>query len=172
MKEYRIEKTRVSVTLRLRGSMQLSGSVFVLPESVESLPMRIAELLNAFERFVPFEVSEGRTVVQNKGRVIWCRFDGRAGPVLEVPYPRRRVTLVLEDGTSLSGDIVADGPPDRRRVLDCLNDTKEFLLIETREADYIVRRDAIAWVPSAEMGEPREEERDQFEVEEPAAFAV
>src|SRR5436190_23899098 len=93
------------------------------------------------------------------------------GPVVEVMLPRRRVTLVLEDGSSLSGDLVADGPPEARRVLDCLNRATPFVLLEARDGDYLVRKEAIAWVPSPEMGDPRDTDVSEEQKESVHDFA-
>ena len=171
MQEYRVEKIRANVTLRLRGNMEIQGRVFLPIVADEPVVNRLHELWNGMETFVPVELDDERTVLQNKARVLWCRYDGPAGPVLEVMLPRRRVTFVLEDGTSIGGDLVANGPPDRRRVLDCINRPQPFLLIEARDADYVLHRDAIAFVPSAELGDPREEEAG-FEMEAPETGAA
>jgi hypothetical protein len=170
MREYRVERIKAPVTLKLRDGLELSGSLFVRPEPRdEPLVRKVQQLLNGPESFLPLEVSaEHVTVVHSKERVLWCRYDGPVGPVLEFLLPRRRVTLLLEDGSTLNGDLVADGPPDRRRVLDCLNLGEPFLLLECGERDYLVRRQAIVLVPSAEQGEPRAE-AEAFEVESPTA---
>ena len=176
MDAYRVDRQRVAVSLKLRDGLELAGHVFLPPEPRdEPLVNKVQLLLNGSERFLPVETEGGRTVVHNKESILWCRYDGPPGPVVEVLSPRRRVTLILADGTELAGDLVAFGPPDRRRVLDCLNLARTFLLIESPKGDHLVRTDAIQLVPSAEGGDPRAEsgEIDLFELEahEPALQA-
>ena len=60
---------------------------------------------------------------------------------------------------------------DRRRVLDCLNRAEAFLLVETKEGDYVLRKDAITMVPSAELGDPRKDADFEMESAEAALAA-
>jgi hypothetical protein len=171
MREFRIEKTKARVTLKLRDGLEISGRVF-LPREPEDEPYvgKLQALLNDAEPFIPVEIEGGEPFVQNKDRVAWCRYDGPVGPVVEVTKPRRRVTLVLDDGSQLQGDLVAEGPPERRRVLDCLNLAPPFLLLETAHGDYLVRKDTISLVPSSEAGEsPSEADTLVIETEEGVA---
>lgn len=172
MERYRVERMKVLVTLKLRGGMEYQGKVFLPPNpSAEPAVHKLRSVLNGFDPFMPVEPQEGAPILHNKERVIWCRYEGPQGPTLEVLMPRRRVTLILEDGSVLSGDLVADGPPEQRRVLDCLNRPEPFLLLEARDCDYLVRRDAIVSVPSAETGEPRADD-EAFDMERPGEIGL
>lgn len=159
MEAYRVERTKAPVTLTIRGGTAMAGCLFLDPRPAdEPTVAKVHRLFNDPSPFLPLELAEGRTVVVNKDRIVACRYDGPIGPVVEILIPRRRVTLILEGGMMLTGDLVADGPPDQRRVLDCLNRAELYFLVEARDGDYVVRRDAVECVPSEEQGEPREEE--------------
>lgn len=165
MEPYRVEKVRVRVALKTRDGLEIRGGLFV-PVEPDDQPfvVKIQQLLNDPDPFLPVDIGGAEPVLQNKARLLWCRYDGPPGPVVEVMLPRRRVTLVLDDGTSVSGDLVAQGPPDRRRVLDCLNLAPTFFLVESGDGEFLLRKEAVSLVPSGEDGDPRPES-DPFEVE-------
>ncbi|MEJ7811645.1 MAG: hypothetical protein WKG32_14635 [Gemmatimonadaceae bacterium] len=122
--QYRIEKDRVTLTVRLRSGRQLEGCIFVQPSVYRHFGREEPfDLFNGPEPFFPILTSDGEPRLVAKAQVVEV---GRIAPT-EDDHERRitsrsaDVELMLVDGTRRSGSILLELPSDRPRVLDLLN---------------------------------------------------
>ena len=131
MYQYRIEKDRVTVTVRLRGGECLEGSIFIEPSVYRHLGREEpSDVFNNPEPFFPLIPADGEPVLVAKSHVI------EACPLTptEDDLERRRaartagVELTLSDGTLRAGMVLLEMPSDRPRVLDLLNSSGDRFL--------------------------------------------
>lgn len=152
--QYRIEKSRISVTLRLMGGERLHGAIFVQPSIYghygREEPMH---LFNAAEPFFPIETDDGAVLLIAKDRVVEVE-----GVTLSEEDDLRRVsarpvtlTITLADGVVRTGSIYLEMPSDRPRLLDFLNQyhqrffamyvDDDVFLINARAIEHVRPRD-------------------------------
>ena len=142
MYQYRIEKDRLPITIKLDGGDCIEGHIFVQPSVYRHLGREEAiDLLNAPEPFFPIVGTDGSTLLIAKDRVMeaWpvqpdedeeLRLAGTREALLE---------LVLVDGTVRSGTIPLELPSDRPRLLDFLNSHSErFLALHAADAIHLI----------------------------------
>jgi hypothetical protein len=152
--QFRIEKIRLGVTVRLRGCSDLSGCIFAQPSLyMRDGPEGPADILNSGDAYFPMLVDSGETVLLAKRHVI----ELIPGEMLEIDELRRasarevKVELLLEDGTLRQGALMVEMPQDRPRVLDFLNNCSErfFMLMGENQA-YLINFSAVVRVSPVE----------------------
>jgi hypothetical protein len=124
--QYRIEKDRLAVTIRLHGGERVNGYIFVQPSIYRHLGREEpVDVFNAPEPFFPLQ-SELGTLLLAKDRVIeaWPAETEPEEEEDEMRHASARavgVQLTLTDGSERCGTILLELPSDRPRVLDFLN---------------------------------------------------
>ncbi|HVX38482.1 MAG TPA: hypothetical protein VHB25_02825 [Gemmatimonadaceae bacterium] len=148
MSEYRIEKIRRGVTLRLAGGATLAGDVFVQPTArFRAGPQDPAELFNEPEPFIPIATVEDELILVAKDQVAHVQFPGDSADTAIEGIADAAVDVWLADGTSLSGVLRLETRADRSRVLDFLNDEHQrFLALQTPFGICLVNRRHITQV--------------------------
>lgn len=164
MEPYRIDIHAATVDFKLVDLSEMTGKLFLPAESTQSIPVELTARLNGSDRFLAVELPNEQRVLWNKDRVMWCRWRSDRGA--GVYSPRRRVTLLLDDMSSVHGDLIVDGPPDRQRVLDLLNMAEDFVRVDRADGCILVNKRCISCVPSPELGEEEVGAEAEFELEE------
>jgi len=140
--QYRIEKQRLAVSLRLLGGRCVEGEMFV-PRAAQGYVRveRAIDVFNAEEPFLPLELADGGVVLVAKDRVLEVAGEG-VGEDDELRLSialRSQLELTLNDGVVLEGWMLLEVPADRQRVLDFLNDCRQrFLTFYTAEGPRLV----------------------------------
>ncbi|HJU64143.1 MAG TPA: hypothetical protein VJ596_00640 [Gemmatimonadaceae bacterium] len=140
--QYRIEKQRLAISLRLLGGQSVEGDMFLQPSPYGySGGERAVDVLNARASFVPVELDDGSVLLVQKDRVIEVRGDGLAEEdeirlAIAIPSP---LEITMTDGTLVEGSLMLEVPHDRQRALDYLNDCRmRFLTVYTSEGARLV----------------------------------
>jgi hypothetical protein len=138
MSEYRVEKTKAAAILTLSNGAIVCGCFFVAGSSAtHEGPERIADVLNAEEGFFPFEVigPEGtRTALYHRCQVMLVALENDREPQGDPGYAvatRRWVSMLLSNGSRVSGAVRVYRPPGRDRLSDYARSRETFRYLET-----------------------------------------
>lgn len=144
LSEFRIEKERIDAVITLSNGDSAPGHFFVARASAHTAgPERVGELLNAEPGFFPFETLDGhgtRTVVYNRRQVIMVALaenEARRDPGYDVAT-ERFVSVVLSNGTRLTGSVRVHRPEGRDRLSDWARHADTFRYVETADALLLV----------------------------------
>ena len=109
----------------------------------------VLDLLEVQEPFFPahYEGSDAWMLV-GRAAVVWVAVDNDAPeaeaddeePLFEY---RREVSVDLDGGRSLEGQLLYAAPPEQARLMDYLNATPRFFRVFTAERIYLVARSAV-----------------------------
>lgn len=152
MTDYRLEKNRRRIVVKMHSGEVLTGDMFLQPYGrYGGGAERPMDILNAAERFFPLNCDNGEIVLVAKDQVVSVAFDPVAGeddPWTEIT---RQVALELRliHGDTFSGTALLEVPEDHARVLDFLNRWKpRFLPLRTADGQLLVNRSMIERVRS------------------------
>lgn len=141
MHEYRIEKTRLSLFVRLQSGEAVHGSVF-LPQAVFGTPPTTAlELLNDAEPFFPLDCEDIGILLIAKDRLVeaWGDAVGNEDEMRIATMRAVAVELWMADGRARTGTMLLEVPMDRPRLLDFLNDHRQrFVRMDTPDGPHII----------------------------------
>jgi hypothetical protein len=122
MSEYRIEKLRRRVSIRLAGGHGLEGDIFLRPLSrYKSRPEDPLELLNDVEPFFPLLLGEGHAVLIAKAGVAVVETDYDDADEPDFASLGYAVEVILVDGSACRGSVFVERQPGRQRLFDFLN---------------------------------------------------
>ena len=147
MSEYRIEKLRRELTVRLADGSSIEGEVFLRPVSRHrSRPEEPADLLNDAEPFFAL-MRHGEAVLVAKSQVTSALTTVDEDDALDTGALGVTVEVTLRDGTLCDGSIFMESRTDRPRLLDYLNSySARFLPIVSPGQLLLVNTDSIAHV--------------------------
>ena len=152
---FAVPKDRQNVTVRLSLGTALVGEIFM--ESIAeglSIHQKITSFIENSNAFFPIKLSPGgSTEFINKNKI----------QVFEVSLPEDPetsyfshfhmqtipVTVFLTDGSTVSGDLLAEVPQEKARLSDCLNLTDKFLVVRSGEQMCYLNKDALQKVVHA-----------------------
>lgn len=145
---YRIEKTRLPVTIRVRGGRVLEGFVFA-QNTTAGGHEEVADILNASDAYFPLQFPSGATVLVAKSHVLEAMPDApvETDDVRRATAREAGVELLLEDGTCRQGFVLMEMPHERPRVLDYLNaGGPRFVTVYVGASVSLINRGAISSV--------------------------
>ncbi len=147
--QYQVPTTKVHVVIEIAGQEELKGTVFI-SENIFSHTMkpRLEDLLNQQRRFFPFLLEDEDYILFNKSQLILLRSSENDSHDLEeqLMLEPQTVTLVLDNGNELTGNIYPNLPPDQRRASDFFNQDETFLPIYRENEKVIVNLDHVLFV--------------------------
>jgi len=147
---FRITTTRLSAVVDLTQGESLEGAFSCAGPSTGTA--ELSDLLNHPTAFVPF-FARGRDapILLGKHAIRVVRLDRAcdAGSLDEFGEARE-LSLLLDDGTELRGEITISAPIGHTRTLDSLNEAGRFLVVRTASHVLLVNRTAI--VVCADVG--------------------
>jgi hypothetical protein len=129
--DYRIEKTRLPVSMTLRSGASVEGALYVQSSghhlgALEDAP----EIMNSPAPFFPFALESGGTTIVAKDSVrslTTTRQDVHDDAVLGLAT---RVEVTLRDGARLTGTVFVEPISGSSRILDFLNrHTERFITL-------------------------------------------
>jgi len=156
MSDFKVEKQRVGATVILTNGETAAGWFFVALGSAQHYgPERVGEMLNSDTGFVPFERTDAgpaRTVLYNREQIVIVALsEGEAQRVSGYEVARRRVaSLLLSNGTRLSGAVCVYRPEGRDRISDWSRDPYPFRYLETSTATVLVNLQHVVEVTETE----------------------
>ncbi|MEP6494850.1 MAG: hypothetical protein ABJF01_19340 [bacterium] len=129
MSEYRIEKVRLRVAVAVTGGGTLKGDVFLQPSArYRTGPQEPAELFNEPESFVPLAMPDDQMILLAKDHVLRVEFEPQSADTEIDGAVDVSVEIVLNDGSSVAGELRYDPRIDGPRLLDFLNRHHERFL--------------------------------------------
>lgn len=166
MKQFQIPKHTFIASVQIPGEGQPTRLSFFLGESAQDHggPERPSDLLNGAQTFLPAMDERGRVAILNLELVasVTITTDEEVAPgsgfLRDITTTRAPVTVVLDDGTRLTGRFEYDLPDTHRRLQDYLNlDARFFMLVEDHSIRFINRRRVASVRPleTVEEGCPR-----------------
>ena len=134
MDELRIPVTGRMVVIELIGGAQLGGLVFIPSAAPDhDGTMRLVEWLNAQGDFFPFQPrgEEGYAVINKRGVLCLTAYHERDSEDFDLTDGSTcKCAVAIEAaGQSFAGQLIIDTPYNNRRVLDVLNDGKQFVYL-------------------------------------------
>lgn len=147
MQELAIERKTVEVAIRFLGQEVVGGHLFLaLMAKNHAGPETVLDLMNEPDPFFVLKV-EGQPPVRmvNKERIVEVEVSGQ--PVEEPSVSKEEeMTLMFQDGFSLSGTARVELPPAKSRLIDFLNNSDRFFELRDGGALHIVNRKHISHV--------------------------
>ena len=142
---YRIEKTRLPVTITLIGGAKIEGDLFVRASSRYAQRLEDApEVLNAPQPFFPMALPSGEIALVAKAHVYSLR--GGPGAIhqdFSLGTPST-VELFLCDGERITGRVLIEPRREHTRVLDFLNVAEErFFTVFLKHGLLLVNRSQV-----------------------------
>jgi len=139
MEQLQIPTRQIEVDLLLAGSARVVGFLFLTEAPyLSGRPEDVIQVLNDERSFLPFIADHPTStpMALNKDHIVAVQVE--EGPASGLPSPLgqsgaegRDRSLLLSDGTRLTGDICLDTPPHASRFLDKLNLAGRFLALRT-----------------------------------------
>lgn len=125
--EFTVPKEKQLVTVYLLGGDTIEGNIFLeFNPDARTLHRKMAAFLESSADFFPLSTG-GAPAFINKDAI----------RMVEVHYPDDEetfdimhvelVTVIFNDSTQVSGDLLADVPSEKKRLSDCLNLPDRFL---------------------------------------------
>ena len=142
--EFRIEKMRTPATVVLSNGTNVRGAFFIAGSSAtHDGPERVKDVLNGEPEFVPFEPSgeHAQTVIYNRDHILYVALSQNSEARLDPGYDvatRRKVRMLLSNGTRLSGYVSVYRPRGRDRLSDFARSPEHFRYLEADAATYLI----------------------------------
>lgn len=150
MSDYRIEKIRCPVVVRMHSGETVTGEIFlqpfVRPGGGDERPQ---DILNGKEPFFPLALADGDTLLLAKDQVLEVATErGDDGEeTIEMLSRPMVVEIRLTSGDKRAGAIFLDMPHERPRILDFLNrEDERFLTLHGTERRFLINRREIEHV--------------------------
>jgi hypothetical protein len=148
--QYRIEKDRLAITIKLEGGDCIEGFIFVQPSVYRHLGREEPiDLFNAPEPFFPLVCGDGTTLLVAKNCVIeaWPVQPSEDDEVRLAAAHAADLEITLRDGTVHQGTLPIELRSDQPRLLDFLNSHHErFLALHAADAIRLINTHAIKCV--------------------------
>jgi hypothetical protein len=156
MEIYRIPRRDVSVRILVDDGRTLDGTLFTAATAGGGRAEDVLHHLNeADENFVPLLCGKDSFLL-NKAGIIWVQLTGDAAQEIARDAASGRrvpVRFSLAGGISVVGTLVIVMPPERSRVVDCLNASGRFLPVFGEGTVTLVQRRFVVTVRSGEGAE-------------------
>lgn len=144
MSEFRINKDRRTAKLTLADGRIVTGNFFIAGSSdLHAGPETVKDVLNGGGAFFPFEVASDaghHTGLFNRDQVVTVTLstDEAHGEAAYDVATRRSVSMLLSNGSRLTGLVRVYCPRGRDRLSDYTRAEETFRYLETRDALLIV----------------------------------
>lgn len=139
--QYRIEKLRLALSLRLLSGDVIDGHVFLQPPGYGGTPESALDLLNQPDRFFPIASNGQDILLIAKERLVeaWGEAVGEEDALRSATSHPVSAELRLASSVTVSGTMLLEVPEDRPRMLDFLNHNRQrFVRVATDAGPRIV----------------------------------
>jgi hypothetical protein len=140
MSVYYVEKSELPVVVFQVDGSVMKGVVFLSACAYSHTGQQsLLDLMRGPGDFFPFRTDAGAFCVANKQTITHIRFDP---PAEALAYKsigdREDVDIKFVGGEQLSGTVTIERPEGRNRLFDFFNLLKDFFLLQSQEAYYLV----------------------------------
>lgn len=138
MSEYQVEKRKVPVVIALVDGQMREGVMFLSPfSSYHSGPQTLIDLMSEEEPFAPFVGDDGSFLLINKSQISHIKYSKEEDdkPVFGTPL---EVCVTFTNSRQLSGTVVLEVPEGKGRLIDFMNNHRDFFGLQCEDGDYIV----------------------------------
>lgn len=147
MRELAVERRTAEVAIRFPGQEVVRGQLFLaLMAKGHAGPETVLDLMNEPEPFFVLRV-EGQPPVRmiNKERIVEVEVSDQ--PEEEQPLAKEEeMSLMFQDGFSLTGRARVELPPTKSRLIDFLNNSERFFELRDGSSLHIINRKHISHV--------------------------
>lgn len=151
--ELTVPKERQKIAVHLVGGETLSGNIFLEyhPESM-TLYQKVSDFLEHTNTFFPLTTDAGAPQFISKKSVRMVKVDyPDEDPAFALMHVEE-ISVLFADGSKVSGMLMADIPPERKRLSDCLNLSTQFLSARTPGAVLFINKQTVLKVVYATKG--------------------
>ncbi len=142
-----VDKIKKRVSLALADRSQLTGYMFLSPFSELGVGQQtVLEALTGRDRFIPFETTEGEFSFVNQSLVMWLSHSWEESESQDDALPEtesRQVTVMLQDGKMLRGEVAVVMPEGQARLSDWLNRTGRFFSLKDKNREVMINIDFV-----------------------------
>ena len=139
MEQLQVPTRQIEVDLLLAGGARLVGYLFLTEAPFQSgRPEDVIHVLSDERSFIPFVADHPTSspMALNKDHIVAVQVESATAAALSSPLGGADAevcdrTVLLSDGSRLTGDICVDTPPYASRLLDKLNLAGRFLALRT-----------------------------------------
>lgn len=152
---FRIPRVRVNVQVALLGKRTRDVSIF-LGERAEnhSGHERPSDQVNGDRKFLPalerdtlvFLNLEAVTMLTAPAELEYTEDELQLLEIAIQQETQRRIEVVLEDGTTLNGDVAYVMPEGQRRIQDFLNGTERFFRLKDGDRARLINKSRVLWI--------------------------
>ena len=147
MSSLAVDKIKKRVSLALADRSQLTGYMFLSPFSELGVGQQtVLEALTGRDRFIPFETTEGEFSFVNQSEVVWLSQPWETSDSANDAVPETEshpVTVMLQDGKMIRGEVTVAMPEGQARLSDWLNKNKSFFSLKDRDREIMVNVDYV-----------------------------
>ncbi len=139
--QYKIEKSRLALSLRLLSGEVIEGHVFLQPPGYGGTPESALDLLNQPDRFFPIACEGREILLVAKERLVeaWGEAIGEEDALRSASSLRMSVEFRLASNVTVSGTMLLEVPEDQHRMLDFLNHNRQrFVRVGTASGPRLV----------------------------------
>jgi len=152
---FTIPKDHQSVTVRFSTGVALEGEIFM--ESVSeglSMHQKISAFIEHGNAFFPIRaIARRNTEFINKNKIqlieVSLPEDPGTGYFADQLMHSIPVTVYLNEGNTVSGELLAEVPQEKNRLSDCLNLTDKFLTVKSGQKMFYINKEALQKVVHA-----------------------
>lgn len=152
---FAVPKDRQSVTVRLSLGATVEGEVFT--ESISeglSIHQKVTAFIENSDAFFPIKVSPGGSaefINKKNARIIEVSLpeDPETGYFAHLLMHTIPVMVFLNDGNTVSGELMAEVPREKARLSDCLNLPEKFLAVKSGKTMFYINKQALQKVVHA-----------------------
>jgi len=140
MSIYRVAKTELPVVVFQADGSVMKGVVFLSAATRDHLGTQtLNDLMNEPGDFFPFRSEAGNFCVSNKQTITHIRYEPQPNdPEQQLLGHRAEVEVRFVGGEQLTGTVIIEMPEGKDRLLDFINATDGFFMLQTQEAHYLV----------------------------------
>ncbi len=134
MQQLQVPTRQIEVDLLLAGGRRFVGYLFLTEAPFQSGRAEdVIQVLNDERAFLPFvpDGATGSAMALNKDHILMVQVESLGASLGDPEGESGDRTLLLSDGTRVSGDICIDTPPHASRLVDKLNLAERFLVLRT-----------------------------------------
>ena len=138
MSQYQVEKQQADASIYLVDGQTREGVLFLSPFSSSGTGQQtVVDLLREPDPFLPFIGSDKAFLLINKSQISHISFQPHddAPPPLGDPV---EVSVTFINGKQLAGTIVLEVPEGKRRLIDYMNSSPDYIELDQGDAHYLI----------------------------------
>jgi hypothetical protein len=151
---YRVPRLQITAMLQTTGCQVRQVTLFLgVRAQTHSGPERPSDVFNAGERFLPAIERDAIEFINLEAVLVVAvdaelefNHDEAVLDAAQAASTHRRVLVLLDDGTTLRGELTYLLPEENSRVQDCLNGAERFLTLRDGDRALLVHKRHIVLV--------------------------